>query len=58
MNSRTLIELENYYLQKLKDIDDHRNKIQKQTNDIGNKEQKMNMIMKLDYLEKEIMTRD
>ena len=55
MNSRTLIELENYYLKKLKDIDDHINKIQTKPN---YEEEKMYTIMKLDYIEKEIMTRD
>ena len=55
MNSRTLIELENYYLKKLKDIDEYINTIEKELN---YEEKRMYTIMKLDKIEKEIMTRD
>ena len=55
MNSRTLIELENYYLKKLKDIDDYINTIKGKLN---YEEKRMYTIMKLDKIEKEIMTRD
>ena len=55
MNSTTIIELENYYLKKLKDIDDYIDIIK--TKD-DYKEKRMFTIMKLDYIEKEIMTRD
>ena len=55
MNSKTYMELENYYLKKLKDIDDYINEI-KIKDDY--KEKRMYTIMKLDKIEKEIMTRD
>ena len=55
MNETTIIALENYYVQKLKDIDDYINKIAGK-NDY--QEKRMFTIMKLDNIEKEIMTRD
>ena len=55
MNETTINGLVNYYLKKLKDIDDYIDII-KTKNDYG--EKRMFTIMKLDNIEKEIMTRD
>ena len=55
MNETTIIALENYYLKKLKDIDEYTNTIEGKLN---YEEKRMYTIMKLDKIEKEIMTRD
>ena len=60
MNETTIKGLENYYLKKLKDIDDYIDTIEKTPIEKtpNYEEKRMYTIMKLDKIEKEIMTRD